>query len=105
MRLFALSILLFALTACGGTNAGDTNSAASSALRSSEASIRKECLNLNRATSKELEPLPGIGEAMARKIIEYREQNGPFQRPEEVIIIEGFSERKYRAIADLICAY
>ncbi|MEK6300709.1 MAG: helix-hairpin-helix domain-containing protein [Acidobacteriota bacterium] len=59
---------------------------------------------MNTATAKELERLPGIGEVMARKIIEYREQNGPFRRPEEVIVVEGFSERKYRPIADLICA-
>ena len=47
--------------------------------------------------------LPGIGEVMSRKIIEYRERNGPFRRPEEIIILEGFSEKKYRAIADLVC--
>jgi competence protein ComEA len=62
-----------------------------------------QCVNLNTATAEQLERLPGIGEVTARKIIEYRVQNGPFRRPEEVIIIEGFSERKYRAIADLVC--
>jgi competence protein ComEA len=58
---------------------------------------------LNTATAEELERLPGIGEVMARKVIEYRNQNGPFRRPEEIIIIEGFSEQKYRAIAEAIC--
>jgi competence protein ComEA len=58
---------------------------------------------LNSASADQLERLPGIGEVTARKIIEYREQNGPFRRPEEIIIIEGFSERRYRAIADLVC--
>lgn len=47
--------------------------------------------------------LAGVGEVMARKIVEYREQNGPFRRPQDVIIIDGFSERKYRAISDQIC--
>jgi competence protein ComEA len=47
--------------------------------------------------------LPGIGEVMSRKIIEHRERHGPFRRPEEIIIIEGFSERKYRALAGLVC--
>jgi competence protein ComEA len=61
------------------------------------------CVNLNTATSDELMRLPGIGEVMSRKIIEYRERNGPFRRPEEIIIIEGFSERKYRALAGLVC--
>ncbi|HWN99532.1 MAG TPA: helix-hairpin-helix domain-containing protein [Blastocatellia bacterium] len=58
---------------------------------------------MNSATAEELQLLPGIGEVTARKLVEYREQNGPYRRPEEIIIIEGFSERKYRAIADLIC--
>ena len=47
--------------------------------------------------------LPGIGAVIARRIIDYRERHGPFRRPEEIIIIEGFSEKKYRAIADRIC--
>jgi DNA uptake protein ComE-like DNA-binding protein len=40
---------------------------------------------------------------MARRIIDYRERHGPFRRPEEIIIIEGFSEQKFLAIADSIC--
>lgn len=58
---------------------------------------------MNRATATELTQLPGVGEVMSRRIIQYRERNGPFRRPEEVIIIENFSEKKYRAIADMIC--
>jgi competence ComEA-like helix-hairpin-helix protein len=61
------------------------------------------CVNLNTATAEELSQLPGIGEVMSRKIIEYRERHGPFRRPEEIIIIEGFSERKYRALAGRVC--
>ena len=61
------------------------------------------CVNLNTATAEELMTLPGIGEVISRRIIDYREHHGPFRRPAEIIIIEGFSEEKYRAIADLIC--
>jgi competence ComEA-like helix-hairpin-helix protein len=61
------------------------------------------CVNLNRAAAEELMQLPGIGEVMSRRIIDYREHHGPFRRPAEVIVVEGFSEKKYRAIADRIC--
>jgi len=40
---------------------------------------------------------------MAKRIIDYRERHGRFRRSEELIIIEGFSENKYRTIASLIC--
>ena len=61
------------------------------------------CINLNRATAAELMQLPGIGEVMSRRIIEYREHHGPFRRPAEIIIVEGFSEKKYRALAERVC--
>lgn len=105
MRLFALSLvlLLLALASCGrAKGVENTNSVGPSAVPANEVS-RTQCVNLNTATAEVLERLPGIGEVTARKIIEYREQNGPFRRPQEIIIIEGFSERKYRAIADLVC--
>jgi len=106
MRLLAVSLsLLFvpALASCVRTNGiPNANSDQPSGTHASEPARRK-CVNLNSATAEELQLLPGIGEVTARKLVEYREQNGPYRRPEEIIIIEGFSERKYRAIADLIC--
>jgi competence ComEA-like helix-hairpin-helix protein len=61
------------------------------------------CININTASADELMQLPGIGEVMSQKIIEHRKLHGPFRRPQDLIIIEGFSERKYRAIAALVC--
>jgi competence ComEA-like helix-hairpin-helix protein len=69
----------------------------------SQSEPQKPCVNLNTATAEELKELPGIGDVMARRVIDYREGHGRFRRPEEIIIVEGFSEKKYRAIAGMIC--
>lgn len=109
MKLFILSLALVAIASCKrAERALNSNSVVPSAARSDRASSAETkpsepCLNLNIATAEELIRLPGIGEVMAKKIIEYRERHGRFRRPEEIIIIEGFSERKYRVIAGMIC--
>jgi competence protein ComEA len=109
VRLFILSLALLAIASCkSGERATNSNSVALSASRGAETTgaqtkPNEPCLNLNIATAEELIKLPGIGEVMAKRIIDYRERHGRFRRPEEIIIIEGFSERKYRAIAGMIC--
>ena len=102
MRLLKILVLIFALAlaSCAEREGANANATQQSSAR---AAPLKPCVNLNTATAEELMRLPGVGEVTSRKIIEYRERNGPFRRPEEIIIIEGFSEKKYRAIADLVC--
>ena len=69
----------------------------------SQSQSHKPCVNLNAAAAQELKDLPGIGDVMAQRMIDYRERHGRFRRTEDVIIVEGFSEKRYRAIADRIC--
>ncbi len=59
-------------------------------------------INLNTATSAELESLPGIGPALAERIIAYREGTGPFTSPEEVINVSGIGDTRYEQIRGLI---
>ena len=51
---------------------------------SSTSTSSSKKVNINTATQEELDPLPGIGPSIARKIIEYREQNGKFSNIEDI---------------------
>ena len=48
-----------------------------------------DLLDLNTATEAQLRTLPGIGEVLARRIVDYRETNGPFASVEELTAVEG----------------
>lgn len=42
-------------------------------------------ININAATAKQLEALPGIGATYAKRIVDYRTQNGPYQRTRDLV--------------------
>ena len=59
-------------------------------------------ININTASAQELEKLPGIGRGFAQRIVEHREKYGPFRRPEHLIMVRGLSDRRFRALRELI---
>ena len=63
-----------------------------------------EKIDINKATVKELTQLKRIGPAIAARILEYREKNGPFKRPEDIMKVKGIGPKTYEMIKDRIVA-
>jgi len=59
-------------------------------------------IDINSADITQLDSLPGIGPATAQKIIDYREQNGPFKTIEEIKNVSGIGDKKFEDIKDKI---
>ena len=60
-------------------------------------------VNINTATAAELESLPGIGPALAARIVEYREEYGEFQSRYNLMDVSGIGTGIYEKIKDSIC--
>lgn len=59
-------------------------------------------LELNCADASELEQLPGIGAALAERIVDYRSQIGGFRNREQLLEVSGIGEAKLSAVYDLV---
>ena len=59
-------------------------------------------VDINSATSETLSALPGIGPTLAERILAYRNRNGKFQRPEELLNVDGIGPGKLEAILDYV---
>ena len=58
-------------------------------------------ININTANENELDALPGIGPAIARRIVEHRSSQ-PFTKIEDIILVKGIGEKKFAKLKELI---
>lgn len=79
--------------AAAGTAGTDAGSA------SDESSAR---VNINSADASELDKLPGVGPAIAKRIVDYRTANGPFASPEDLKEVPGIGDATYEKLAGQI---
>lgn len=80
-----------------GAEAGGATAAASGTALSSSAKV-----NINTAGLGELDTIPGIGPALAQRIIDYREEHGLFSSPEEIQAVSGIGPKTYEKMAAYI---
>lgn len=71
----------------------------SSTVRSAAAT---RTININTASVEELAKLPGIGKVLAARIVQHRQNYGPFRRPEHLIVVRGISDRRFRLMRALV---
>jgi len=79
------------------TSAAATDSSVQSSTPPSDGKV-----NINTAGLEELMTLKGVGESRARAIMEYREQHGSFETPEDIMNISGIKEGVFSKIKDQI---
>lgn len=105
---FAVIVVVFAYgwDDIVGKREDDTVSFAYSTVSKDESSVGSTSVankvNINTATEVELDALPGIGEAKAKAIVQYRNENGKFKSIGEIKKVKGIGDGIFEDIKDLI---
>jgi comEA protein len=59
-------------------------------------------IDLNQATTAQLQLLPGVGPALSQRIVEYRKSRGPFQKTEDLMQVRGIGLKTFEKMKDYL---
>ncbi len=85
-----------------GKPAQETQPSATSASTEPE-QVFAQLIDINTADVQQLSTLPGIGQVIAQRIVDYREAHGPFTSVAQLNDVEGIGDKKLEELLDLIC--
>jgi len=83
-------------------SAATTSGDATPAPPTPQPTVRDGRIDINAAGAEELTDLPGIGPVLAQRIVDYRNANGPFAAPGDIIQVSGIGPKKLEALLPLI---
>ena len=84
-----------------GGGAAPQSSGSASVLGSSTDASSK--VNINTASAAQLQQLPGIGELLSQRIVDYRQANGSFASVDDLAKVSGIGDTRLASIRNLIC--
>jgi comEA protein len=94
----AVVVMMLAVASGAQAQAAGTRPSTEKAAKPTAASP----VNLNTASSAELQGLPGVGPSMAGRILEYRQKNGGFKKIEDLMNVKGIGEKSFLKLKPLV---
>lgn len=64
------------------------------------AGSKKKAVDINSAPAKKLRELKGIGKVISKRIVDYRKKNGKFERPRDIMKVDGIGEKTFTRLKD-----
>jgi competence protein ComEA len=95
MRLFR--VVAVALI-CGAIGLSGTAAAPEAAPAKAKSEAGSGAVDLNGASEAQLQEVPGIGPSLAKRIVEFRKENGPFKTVEDLLKVRGIGEKSFERL-------
>ena len=102
MRVLLMMLAVVALAALPAAAQEKPRAPAKTPAAARSAASAAAPVNLNTATLAQLQTLPGIGAKAAQRILEYRQKNGSFKKPEDLMNVKGIGEKSFLKLKPLL---